>query len=157
MMPDRTGGLPSYAVETYKDFGPGVARHVGGVSAWAYGLGWFPVAPINMILAASYIASCGIFRPDGVHADRRADQHDRAADRRSSACRSCSFPATWGSGSGPASPRCFGIVSMVPITLLVFLPFFRPATLHWANSRVSPWPIPARRQLLVLTSAGSSS
>ncbi len=51
MMPHRTGGLPSYACETYKVLGPGPARHVGGLSAWAYGLGWFPVAPINMILA----------------------------------------------------------------------------------------------------------
>ena len=33
MMPDRTGGLPSYAYETYKDFGPGIAKHVGGLSA----------------------------------------------------------------------------------------------------------------------------
>src|SRR3954469_24544719 len=56
MMPHRTGGLPSYAYETYKDLGPGAARHVGGLSAWAYGLGWFPVAPINMLLAARYIA-----------------------------------------------------------------------------------------------------
>src|SRR5262245_43534977 len=63
MMPHRTGGLPSYACETYKDFGPGVARHVGGVSAWAYGLGWFPVAPINMILAARYIATLGGIPP----------------------------------------------------------------------------------------------
>ena len=31
-------------------------RHIGGVSGWSYWLGWFPVAPINMILAASYIA-----------------------------------------------------------------------------------------------------
>ncbi|MGO8732245.1 MAG: amino acid permease [Terriglobia bacterium] len=56
MMPDRTGGLPSYAFETYKTYGPGVARHMGGISAWSYGLGWFPVAPLNMILAAKYIA-----------------------------------------------------------------------------------------------------
>src|SRR5439155_8264633 len=56
MMPHRTGGIPSYAYETYKDFGPGFARQVGGFSAWAYGLGWFPVAPINMIIAARYIA-----------------------------------------------------------------------------------------------------
>src|SRR5438309_1991998 len=56
MMPDRTGGLPSYAFETFKDFGPGVARHVGGISAWSYGLGWFPVAPLNVILAAKYVA-----------------------------------------------------------------------------------------------------
>src|SRR5436190_24206622 len=33
LMPHRTGGLPSYAYETYKDLGPGVARHVGGLSA----------------------------------------------------------------------------------------------------------------------------
>src|SRR5215468_968201 len=57
MMPNRTGGLPSYAFETYRDFGPGVARHVGGISAWSYGLGWFPVAPLNMILAARYVAT----------------------------------------------------------------------------------------------------
>ena len=30
MMPDRTGGLPSYAFETFKGFSPGVAKHVGG-------------------------------------------------------------------------------------------------------------------------------
>src|SRR4051812_40556448 len=29
MMPHRTGGLPSYTYETYKDLGPGVARQVG--------------------------------------------------------------------------------------------------------------------------------
>ena len=32
------------------------ASHIGGVSGWGYWLGWFPVAPINMILAAGYIA-----------------------------------------------------------------------------------------------------
>src|SRR5215211_4011912 len=55
MMPHRTGGLPSYATETYKDLGPAAARQMGGFSAWAYMIGWFPVAPINMILAAGYI------------------------------------------------------------------------------------------------------
>src|ERR1043165_546502 len=55
MMPHRTGGPPSYAYETFKVFGPENARQVGGLSAWAYGLGCFPVAPINMLLAARYI------------------------------------------------------------------------------------------------------
>ena len=32
-----------------------VARHAGGVSAWGYWLAWFPVAPINMLIAANYI------------------------------------------------------------------------------------------------------
>jgi len=52
MMPDRTGGLPSYAFETFKPLGATTAKHVGGISGWAYWLGWFTGAPINMILAA---------------------------------------------------------------------------------------------------------
>lgn len=54
--PCSTGGLPSYAFETYKPLGPTVAKHAG-ISGWAYWLGWFLVAPINMILASSYMVS----------------------------------------------------------------------------------------------------
>mgnify|MGYP000573631078 CR=1 FL=1 len=53
--PERAGGLPSYAFETFKPVGNGVSRHVGGLSSWAYWLGWFTVAPINAFLAALYI------------------------------------------------------------------------------------------------------
>ena len=56
MMPDRSGGLPSYAYPAYKDKWPRFAEHVNGFTAWAYWLGWFPVAPLNMILASLYIA-----------------------------------------------------------------------------------------------------
>src|ERR1700726_2940316 len=56
LWPHRTGGTPSYAYEAYKPLGESTARHIGGVSGWSYWLGWFPVAPINMILAAGYIA-----------------------------------------------------------------------------------------------------
>src|ERR1700759_1362617 len=52
MMPDRTGGSPSYAYPAYKDRWPRFAEHVNGFSAWAYWLGWFPVAPLNMVLAS---------------------------------------------------------------------------------------------------------
>ena len=55
MMPDRSGGLPSYAYPAYKDKWPRFAEHVNGFTAWAYWLGWFPVAPLNMILASFYI------------------------------------------------------------------------------------------------------
>src|SRR6266567_7802891 len=55
MMPDRSGGLPSYAYPAYKDRWPRFAEHVNGFTAWAYWLGWFPVAPVNMILASFYI------------------------------------------------------------------------------------------------------
>src|SRR5919205_1273906 len=56
MMPERTGGSPSYAYPAYKDKWPRLAKHVNGFTAWAYWLGWFPVAPLNMILASFYLA-----------------------------------------------------------------------------------------------------
>ncbi len=55
MMPDRSGGSPSYAYPAYRDRWPRFAEHVNGFTAWAYWLGWFPVAPLNMILASFYI------------------------------------------------------------------------------------------------------
>ena len=55
MMPDRSGGSPSYAYPAYRDRWPRLAEHINGFTAWAYWLGWFPVAPLNMILASFYI------------------------------------------------------------------------------------------------------
>ncbi|MBA2365542.1 MAG: APC family permease [Actinobacteria bacterium] len=55
MMPERTGGSPSYAYPAYKERWPGLAKHINGFTAWAYWLGWFPVAPLNMILASFYL------------------------------------------------------------------------------------------------------
>src|SRR2546429_2806713 len=56
MMPERTGGSPSYAYPAYKERWPRAAKHINGLTAWAYWLGWFPVAPLNMILASFYPA-----------------------------------------------------------------------------------------------------
>ena len=56
MMPERTGGAPSYAYPAYRQRWPRLAPHINGVTAWAYWLGWFPVAPLNMILASYYLA-----------------------------------------------------------------------------------------------------
>src|SRR3954468_1696258 len=56
MMPERTGGAPSYAYPAFRDRFPRMAPHVNGVTSWMYWLGWFPVAPLNMILASFYIA-----------------------------------------------------------------------------------------------------
>src|SRR6059058_3431004 len=56
MMPERTGGSPSYAYPAYREKWPRAAKHINGITAWAYWLGWFPVAPLNMILASFYLA-----------------------------------------------------------------------------------------------------
>jgi amino acid transporter len=55
MMPERAGGAPSYAYPAYKEKWPRAAKHINGVTAWMYWLGWFPVAPLNMILASFYL------------------------------------------------------------------------------------------------------
>jgi amino acid transporter len=56
MMPERTGGSPSYAYPAFKERWPRAAKHINGITAWMYWLGWFPVAPLNMILASFYLA-----------------------------------------------------------------------------------------------------
>jgi amino acid transporter len=58
MMPERTGGAPSYVFPAFKErFGPGrVSKHANGAAAWLYWQGWFPVGPLNMILASFYLA-----------------------------------------------------------------------------------------------------
>ncbi|MGH2890250.1 MAG: amino acid permease, partial [Solirubrobacteraceae bacterium] len=55
MMPDRAGGSPAYAYVAYKQKWPRFAEHVNGFCSWAYWFGWFPVAPLNMILASFYL------------------------------------------------------------------------------------------------------
>ena len=108
LLPHRTGGMPSYANESFEPLGHTTAKHIGGVSGWGYWLGWFPVAPINMLLAAGYIAVLfhvplgRTFSPLGTpgHArlHRRPGHHHRGPGRRSSC------PATSASGWGRPSP-----------------------------------------------------
>jgi amino acid transporter len=131
LMPHRTGGLPSYAYETYKDFGPGVARQVGGISAWAYGLGWFPVAPINMILAARYIATLWSLPPGAEFTPISASITTTVLLIAVLGLLVLFVPCYLGIRFGASLATLLGVVSMVPITLLVFLPFFKPAALHW--------------------------
>src|SRR3954466_3065585 len=56
MMPERTGGSPSYAYPAFRAKYPRIAPHVNGITAWMYWLGWFPVAPLNMILGVFFLA-----------------------------------------------------------------------------------------------------
>src|SRR5438105_6801265 len=55
MMPERTGGSPSYAYPAFRERWPRAAKHMNGITACAYWLGWIPVAPLTMILASFYL------------------------------------------------------------------------------------------------------
>jgi amino acid transporter len=132
-MPHRTGGLPSYAYETFKGFGPGVARHVGGISAWGYGLGWFPVAPINMILAAKYLAVLWKIPLGQEFAPISASINLNVLIMSIVGLLLLFIPCYLGIRLGARFATVFGIVSMVPLTALIFLPFLKPSTLQWHN------------------------
>src|SRR5258708_28503880 len=56
MMPERTGGSPSYAYPAFREKWPNAAKPINGVPAWAYWLGLVPLAALKMILASFYLA-----------------------------------------------------------------------------------------------------
>lgn len=59
MYPEKVGGLPTYAVEGFRDKKWG--NLLGGFNNWAYFLGWSPVISVNCSLLAVYTASLGGF------------------------------------------------------------------------------------------------
>lgn len=124
MMPDRTGGLPSYAEETFRPLvGDKVAKHIGGISGWAYWLGWFPVAPINMILAASYIiALFEITESESTVTLVATPISWTKLVIGAIALILLFIPAYLGIRLGAGFATLLGIVSMVPLTLIVILP-----------------------------------
>ncbi len=127
MMPDRAGGLPSYADQTFLPLGKTVARHAGGISGWGYWLGWFPVAPINMILAASYIiALFGLTGMGTITTPILGTEVGILNILIGLVGVGLLFiPSFLGIRLGATFATVLGIVSMVPLTLLVILPFFQ--------------------------------
>ena len=136
MMPERTGGVPSYAEACFAPLGKTTARHIGGLSGWAYWLGWFPVAPINMILAAAYIQS--LF---SIPAGRTIQPFGNVGAPVSVAVIIISvaaflllgIPSFLGIRLGAGFATLLGVLSMIPLTLMVILPFFKPSSMHWHN------------------------
>jgi amino acid transporter len=136
MLPHRTGGLPSFAYDAFKPLGETTAKHIGGVSGWGYWLGWFPVAPINMILAASYIAVLfhiplgRALLPLG-HVGTPINVGVLAITV--VVLLAMYVPCYLGIRLGATFATILGVVSMVPLTLLVILPAFKPSSFHWSN------------------------
>ncbi len=136
LWPHRTGGTPSYAAESFKPLGPKAALHIGGLSTWCYWLGWFPVAPINMILAASYIAA--LFH---IPLGKIVDPAGSLGTPEGIGVLAITLiglvvlfvPCYLGVRLGARFAALLGIVSMVPLTLLIILPLFKPSSFHWSN------------------------
>src|ERR687886_2005736 len=133
MMPERTGGSPSYAYPAYKDRWPRLAKHINGITAWAYWLGWFPVAPLNMILASFYLA-------DRFHLNTTSGFtpiHTFIAW--------CTLaisivgillffiPAYLGIRFGTVFATLLAFLSMIPLTFIAIAWIFHPSVAHWGQ------------------------
>ena len=137
MWPDRAGGVPAYAQESFRPLiGDRRAHWLGGFSGWSYWLGWFPVAPINMILTSAYIVSLWNI-PQGA----TLDPFGSIGSPITVAVLVISviglvgmyIPAYLGIQLGARFATLLGILSMLPLTALIFLPFFKPGSMQWSN------------------------
>lgn len=135
--PERSGGLPSYAFETFKPLGDRIAKHAGGLSSWGYWLGWFTVAPINAYLASLYVTDLfginfgGEFGPlhEKFGAVVAVDVFVVAI-----VLLCVMFIPCWlGIRLGARFATFLGIATIVPLVLLVVLPLFKPSTIDFGN------------------------
>jgi amino acid transporter len=132
MMPERTGGSPSYAYPAYKDKWPRLAKHINGFTAWAYWLGWFPVAPLNMILASFYIVDKFNLSQKGFTPIHTPIAYWTVAISIIGILL-VFVPAWYGIRLGAMFATVLGLLSMIPLTLLAVLPLFKPSSRDFGN------------------------
>src|SRR5207342_2151614 len=123
----------SYAYVAYKDKWPRFAKHVNGFTAWAYWLGWFPVAPLNMILASYYIASLfGLDLSSGVTPIHTFIAYWTIAIAIAGILL-VFIPAWLGIRLGALFATVLGLLAMVPLTFLAIAPIFVPSKTNWGE------------------------
>jgi amino acid transporter len=131
MMPDRTGGAPSYAYPAFRDRWPGLAKHINGMTAWMYWLGWFPVAPLNMILASFYLADrFGLNTKAGFTPVHTFIAWSTLAI---SIIGILGFfiPAWKGIRFGAGFATILAVLSMIPLTFIAVAWLFVPSAVNW--------------------------
>ncbi len=139
MMPERTGGSPTYAMVAYRDKWPKFAGHVNGVTCWAYWLGWFPVAPLNMIIAAYYLKSLFEW---GDHGTLTLISTPIAVTTLIIAIVGIVIlfiPAYMGIRLGAAFATVLGLLSMIPLTILALGSIFRADIADWSQLNSPTW------------------
>jgi amino acid transporter len=133
MMPERTGGSPSYAYPAYRERWPRAAGHINGVTAWAYWLGWFPVAPLNMILASAYLADR--FNLNTSSGFTPIHTFIAWSTLAISVVGILLFfiPAYLGIRFGTVFATALAFLSMIPLTFIAVAWIFRPSVANWSE------------------------
>src|SRR5947199_581095 len=133
MMPERAGGAPSYAYPAYKEKWPRFAKHINGMTAWAYWLGWFPVAPLNMILASFDLADR--FHLNTTSGFTPIHTFIAWSTIGISVVGILLFfiPAYLGIRFGTAFATVLALLSMIPLTFIAVAWIFHPSVAHWGQ------------------------
>src|ERR687885_1201775 len=133
MMPERTGGAPSYAYPAYREKWPRLAKHINGFTAWAYWLGWFPVAPLNMILASFYLADR--FHLNTTSGFTPIHTFIAWSTLGISIVGILLFfiPAYLGIRFGTVFATTLALLSMIPLTFIAIAWIFHPSVAHWGQ------------------------
>jgi amino acid transporter len=126
MMPDRTGGSPTYAMVAYQDRWPRLAEHINGATCWAYWLGWFPVAPLNMIIASGYLAALFDIGPHGTITLIQTPISTTTLVIAIVGIVGLFIPAYFGIRLGAAFATVLGLLSMIPLTIIALGGVWRP-------------------------------
>jgi amino acid transporter len=133
MMPDRSGGSPTYAYVAFKDRWPRFAEHVNGATSWAYWLGWFPVAPLNMILASFYIADLlNLNTSSGINLLGTPIAWWTIGISVIGIL-ALFIPAYMGLRFGTVFATVLAVLSMVPLTFLAISWIFHPSVVHFGQ------------------------
>jgi amino acid transporter len=139
MMPERAGGSPTYAYVAYKDKWPRLAGHINGFTCWAYWLGWFPVGPINMILASYYIAALfGLNLTNGFTVSTTFIAYWTLVIAIVGIL-ILFIPAWLGIRLGALFATVLGLISMIPLTFLAIAPIFVPSKTDWGQLSSPSW------------------
>src|SRR5881227_2613502 len=133
MMPERTGGSPSYAYPAYRERWPRFAGHINGVTAWAYWLGWFPVAPLNMILASAYLADRFNLNTTSGFTPIHTFIAWSTVIISIVAILLFFIPAYLGIRFGTVFATALAFLSMIPLTFIAVSWIFKPSVVDWSE------------------------
>jgi amino acid transporter len=132
MMPERTGGLPSYIYPAFRDRWPRASRHAGAFGAWGYWLGWFPVAPLNMILASFYIVDLFGLSTSGF-APLGTTIYYWAIGISVVGILLLFIPSYMGLKFGTGFATVLAVLAMIPLTFLAISWVFHPSVVHFGQ------------------------
>src|SRR5436305_368372 len=133
MMPERTGGSPSYAYPAYKERWPRAAKHINGVTALWYWLGSFPVAPLNMILASAYLADRFHLNVTSGFTPIHTFIAWSTVGISIVGILLFFIPAYLGIRFGTVFATVLALLSMIPLTFIAIAWIFHPSVAHWGQ------------------------